>query len=52
MLKGYRFPGNVRELKSIIECALLKSDSGPIIMPEHLHFLDVNAFPALSRKMA
>ena len=46
MLEDYRFPGNVRELKSIIEYALLKSDGGPIIMPEHLHFLDANAFPA------
>ena len=36
-LAGYAFSGNVRELKNIIERALIESDGGPIA-PEHLHF--------------
>ncbi|OGG54874.1 MAG: hypothetical protein A3F84_13185 [Candidatus Handelsmanbacteria bacterium RIFCSPLOWO2_12_FULL_64_10] len=40
MLRGYSFPGNVRELKNIIEYALIKS-GGAAIEPEHLHFLDL-----------
>ena len=34
----YDFPGNVRELKNIIERALIESD-GAAIQPRHLHFL-------------
>ncbi len=34
-LKAYRFPGNIRELKNIIERALIES-SGETILPEHL----------------
>ena len=39
-LKAYHFPGNVRELKNIIEHALIKS-GGSVILPEHLHFIEV-----------
>jgi DNA-binding NtrC family response regulator len=37
-LQGYDFPGNIRELKNIIERALIAS-GGEIILPEHLHLL-------------
>ena len=36
-LTAYAFPGNVRELKNIIERALIESGGGKIL-PEHLHF--------------
>jgi transcriptional regulator with PAS, ATPase and Fis domain len=36
-LTAYAFPGNVRELKNIIERALIESGGGDI-HPEHLHF--------------
>lgn len=39
ILENYHFPGNVRELKNIIEHALLRSE-GAIIQPHHLHFVD------------
>jgi len=38
-LMDYDFPGNVRELKNIIERALIECDNSTI-MPEHLHLLD------------
>ena len=38
-LEAYHFPGNVRELKNIIEHALIKS-RGYSILPEHLTFID------------
>jgi DNA-binding NtrC family response regulator len=38
-LEVYPFPGNVRELKNIIEHALIKS-RGSVIQPEHLNFID------------
>jgi DNA-binding NtrC family response regulator len=38
MLKHYEFPGNVRELKNIIERALIES-GGEIIQPDQLHLL-------------
>ena len=47
-LSDYDFPGNVRELKNIIERAMIESRGGEI-EPRHLHFLggksgsDVNA---------
>ncbi|MDA7644864.1 sigma-54 dependent transcriptional regulator [bacterium] len=39
-LKAHPFPGNIRELKNIIERAILES-GGDIILPEHLHFIHV-----------
>ena len=36
-LEGYALPGNVRELRNIIEHALIVSE-GAVIQPEHLHF--------------
>ena len=42
-LETYHFPGNVRELKNIIEHALILS-RGADIQPEHLHFIDINHF--------
>ena len=48
VLEGYAFPGNVRELRNIIEHALIVSE-GASIQPEHLRFLfphvDVSSFP-------
>lgn len=37
-LQSYTFPGNVRELKNIIEGALIKS-GGSVIQSEHLHLI-------------
>jgi len=42
MLESYHFPGNVRELKNIIERALLSSSGEPIIKPAHLHFINLS----------
>ena len=39
-LESYYFPGNVRELKNIVECALLRSSGEPVIKPEHLQLID------------
>jgi len=41
-LHGYDFPGNIRELKNIIERALIES-GGRGIGPEHLHLLQRKA---------
>ncbi len=38
ILQAYDFPGNIRELKNIIERALIAS-GGETILPEHLHLL-------------
>jgi DNA-binding NtrC family response regulator len=43
-LRQYHFPGNVRELRNIIERALIQSGGQPI-QPEHLHLL-TNHVPA------
>jgi DNA-binding NtrC family response regulator len=44
-LMSYPFPGNVRELKNIIERALLESRGGEV-QPRHLHFMfQDNPFP-------
>ena len=39
VLEAHRFPGNVRELKNLIEYALIKS-RGTLIRPEHLRFIE------------
>ncbi len=36
-LQAYDYPGNIRELKNLVERALIDSD-GAVIQPEHLHF--------------
>jgi DNA-binding NtrC family response regulator len=36
-LKDYHFPGNIRELKNLIEHALISS-GGALIQPQHFHF--------------
>ena len=38
-LEAYAFPGNVRELKNMIEHALIKS-GGAAIEPQHLYFIE------------
>lgn len=38
-LQQYSFPGNVRELKNIVEHAMIKS-GGMNILPQHLHLLN------------
>ena len=51
-LEAYHFPGNVRELKNIIEHALIKS-RGSSIRPEHLNFITSThvVFPPLTQPM-
>ena len=39
VLEAHRFPGNVRELKNLIEYALIKS-RGARVRPEHLRFIE------------
>jgi len=41
-LSSYDFPGNIRELKNIIEDALIES-GGSEILPQHLHFIRTSA---------
>ena len=43
LILDYPFPGNVRELKNIIEHALIKSNGESAIKPEHLRFIDLNS---------
>jgi len=40
ILENYHFPGNVRELKNLIEHAIIRSD-GSSIKPPHLHFIEL-----------
>lgn len=47
MLIDYHFPGNVRELRNLIERALIESGGGEI-RPEHLKFQLSEATPARS----
>ncbi|MBI1923308.1 sigma-54-dependent Fis family transcriptional regulator [Candidatus Poribacteria bacterium] len=47
MLQSYDFPGNIRELKNIIEHALIQNGGG-VIQPEHLPFAHTNSLPAVS----
>lgn len=44
-LRTYRFPGNVRELRNIIERALIQS-GGQTIQPDHLQLLPAAQTPA------
>ena len=51
VLKAYGFPGNIRELKNIIERALIESGGG-VIQPGHLHLLrpaGVASLPSVAR---
>jgi DNA-binding NtrC family response regulator len=41
-LENYHFPGNVRELKNIIEHALVRSHGGPI-QPHHLNLIETKS---------
>ncbi len=41
-LKRHSFPGNIRELKNIMERAILES-GGDSVSPEHLHFMKVKS---------
>jgi len=43
-LETHHYPGNVRELKNIIERALI-NNRGSVIRPEHLDFIDVSDYP-------
>ena len=37
-LQSYQWPGNIRELKNVIERAIILSGESPLIEPEHLAF--------------
>jgi DNA-binding NtrC family response regulator len=45
VLESYEFPGNVRELKNIIERAIIES-GGREIQPKHLYFSHTNTTPS------
>ena len=40
-LEAHEFPGNVRELKNLVEFALIRSQGG-LIRPEHLRFIELS----------
>ncbi len=48
LLEAHRFPGNVRELKNLVEFALIKSQGG-LIRPEHLRFIELSGGEADER---
>ena len=48
LLAEHEFPGNVRELKNLIEYALIKSQ-GALIRPEHLRFVGIRRDTAPTR---
>ena len=48
LLEEHEFPGNVRELKNLIEYALIKSQ-GALIRPEHLRFVGIRRDTAPTR---
>ena len=48
IFETYHFPGNVRELKNIVERALMES-GGAEIRPEHLHLFQPSSDPAFPR---
>lgn len=43
-LMGYHYPGNVRELKAVIELAIILSEDG-VIRPQHISFVPVETAP-------
>ena len=47
VLQGYDFPGNIRELRNLIEYALISSRGEPIT-PAQLHFIHQPAVPPLT----
>lgn len=47
-LCAYNFPGNVRELRNILQKAVALADS-PMIRPEHLRFLQMEDRPATDK---
>jgi DNA-binding NtrC family response regulator len=47
-LEAYDFPGNVRELKNLVERALIASNGGEI-RPEHIAILDRETDPPIER---
>ena len=49
-LSSYSFPGNVRELKNIIEHALIESEGGEIL-PHHLHFFKEARLPTRRQRL-
>ena len=46
-LKTYHFPGNIRELRNMIEYALISSRGAPITR-QHLHFISPSSVPEAS----
>jgi len=50
-LETYHFPGNVRELKNIIERALINNRCS-VIQPEHLHFMMLAITPLHTRQIS
>jgi DNA-binding NtrC family response regulator len=51
VLQSYDYPGNIRELKNLIERALIES-GGDEIAPEHLHFVFATSGNAEGAKVA